>query len=692
MPGVRRLLGAVAVAFLVCAGMVAPPAAAQDTAVSLRLVSQSPWVLGYKRGTLDLELSAFNGGSTPLRNLRLAVSFGAHTTTQGEFEGMLSTGVTSVIASDTKDVPIEIGPGEAPRPIQMHVDMKAIDAIDPSDSQVYPALVQLLSESGTVVASLVTPVIYLVNEPVAPMLLSTWVKLSAPIAFGADGTLVDATFPTAIAELGALRAPLDAIAATTGGRNPHGVLDLALDPLLIAQARDLLPGYRLSDGTTIANTDPSVKEAKKFLHKLTTATARTDTLETIALPYTDPVLPAMLASGLGTQLSSERDAGEIIVESLNPALASTVPTRTIALPNDGRLSDPALDWLSGEGANIVLGNADTVDRSPYQGTLAPAPTVPMSSGTMILPDPTTQALFDRTDLLTDPVRAAQIVLGELAVIWKQQPAPTAPTQRGIALAPPPTLPPDLWAPLLSRLSDAPFLKPVTATQLVQQVHPDETNVNEEAPLAAPDSSQFEPDYAAAIEDLTRAVDAYGSMLPSGDQIPTDLRRRLFLATAPAYLIDPAAGQPWLDSVNEGTSRAFNAVHPAVSTSTAFTFTSREGTIPIQMGDPGPTPLHVIVELQSTGFTFLDPPGNPQDVTLQQPGQEITFDVVAEGSGQSTMFVIVRAPDGQEISRQTITVRSTAVNRIALIITAGAALGLVALYARRWFRRRKRAAT
>jgi hypothetical protein len=690
MPRVKRLLGVVAATFLVCAGMGAPPAAAQDTAVSLRLVSQQPWVAKYHRGTLDLELSVYNGGSTTLRNLSLVVSFGEHTATQTDYEQMLTEGVTTVIAQDEKDVPGEIEPLASPETIQMHVDLTTIEALDQIDSQVYPTLIELRSEATTV-ASLVTPVIYLVPEPAKPMLSTTWVDLSAPIAFGADGTLVDASFPASIAEGGTLRAPLDAIEKTTRGRHPHGQLDLALDPLVITQARDLLDGYRLSDGTDVPSEDQSVVQARRFLMRLEAATSHPDTLETIALPYANPVVPAMLNSGLGDELRGEQEAGKIIVDSLHPT-GAVVSNPDVAHPFDGRLSDAALAWLSGT-SSIVLGNADTVDRTLYRGDLAPSPTVPTSSGTLILPDPTTQALFERPELFADPVLGAQIILGELAVIWKQQPAPTDPTLRGIALAPPPMLPADVWAPLLARLADAPFLTPVTATRLVQQIVPE--NENDAGPLAAPDDSRFETTYATTLVDLSTSVEAYGSMLPVDDQTPTDLRRRLYLATAPPYLLDPAAGQPWISSVQDTTQRAFAAVTPPTvpGSDNTITLTSREGTIPIQMGDPGSTPLRVIVELQSTSFTFPnDDPryANPQEVLLERPGQVVSFDVVAQGSGQNQIDVVVFAPNNQEISRTRITVRSTTFNRTALLITSAAAVGLVALYGRRWVRRRRRA--
>jgi hypothetical protein len=684
---VKRLLGAVAASLLVSTGLGVPPATAQETAVTLRLESQSPWVVQDKRGTLDLDLLVTNGGATTLRNLSMRVVFGPRIATQTDFDQMLTSGVTSEVASDQKDLHFDIGSGATER-FQMRVDMTAKSGIDQLDSQVYPTSIQLWSES-TIVASVMTPTIYLVQTPERPMLATTWVQLSAPIAFDASGTLVDTGFPGAIAEGGALRAPLDAVAATTGGRHPHGVLDLVVDPLLITQARALAAGYRSSDGTTVTQ-DQSTEEAAKFVRVLSRATEHPETLETLAQPFGDPNLPAMVSSdpSLTDELAAEREAGTAVVDSLGDGTIQRA-SATVARPRDGRLSDAALEWLAAAGATIVLGNADTVDRSPYQDIFAPAPTVPTTSGvTMVLPDPATQALLDRPDLFTDPVQGAQIVLGELALIWKQAPFPTEPTRRGIALAPPPTLPPNVWSPLLSRVSDAPFLTPVTATKLVNKIDVDNFHPNGEAPLTSPDTSEFDPAYATQIAGLDNSIEALGSMLPADDQTPTDLRRRLFTATSPVYQLDPASGQPWLDSISSTTGHAFAAATPAGSDS--FTFTSSEGTIPIQFGDPGPTPLSITVELRSSSITF--PRDNPQSLTLERPSQVIQFDAIAQGSGESTITVLVRAPDGQPISTSSITVRSTAVNRIALLVTAGAGLGLVVLYARRWFKRRKSATT
>ena len=66
---------------------------------------------------------------------------------------------------------------------------------------------------------------------------------------------------------------------------------------------------------------------------------------------------------------------------------------------------------------------------------------------------------------------------------------------------------------------------------------------------------------------------------------------------------------------------------------------------------------------------------------------ITFDVEVKAAGPSRIEVLVLSPDGVELSRDVLLVRSTAVNPIALLITIGAGLVLVALWSRRLFRRR-----
>jgi len=92
-----------------------------------------------------------------------------------------------------------------------------------------------------------------------------------------------------------------------------------------------------------------------------------------------------------------------------------------------------------------------------------------------------------------------------------------------------------------------------------------------------------------------------------------------------------------------------------------------------------------VQLRSNRFRFPD--GDQQTVTLTQPNQIVTFNATALASGQGTIQVVMRAPSGRAIRQTTLTVRSTSVNRIALAVTAAAALLLVVLWSRRLWSRR-----
>jgi hypothetical protein len=105
-----------------------------------------------------------------------------------------------------------------------------------------------------------------------------------------------------------------------------------------------------------------------------------------------------------------------------------------------------------------------------------------------------------------------------------------------------------------------------------------------------------------------------------------------------------------------------------------------------MGDPGPAPLRVRVEFRSPWFRFPD--GDGVDLTLERPGQIVPMDVEAAAGGRRAIRVLIRAPNGTVISEGNVLVSSTSANRIALIITGGAALGLAALWSRRLWRRTK----
>jgi hypothetical protein len=676
---VRALLVIAILTFTVPFGL---PASAQSATVSLSLLSQSPWNARYGDPRLKISVVATNLSASSLGHLSVGLSIGPHYETVAGYESSLVEGPTSPVFETEDPVTGKLEPNTATTLRIPSVDLSTATGIEQTDSQVYPARVDVRS-NGSVVASLTTPVLYFVQKPLAPMLLTSWIELAPTIAFGPDGRLLDTAFPDALSAQGQLGAPIAALNGALGRLGPTQELPMGMvvEPALVEQAQRVASGYTLTDGTVVPKGADGALRASEFLDSLSNA-MNGPGVRTVATPFAGPTIPSMLASGLGHDLEAQVSRG---LETLQALTRTTLQT-DVARPSAGSLSDDAIGWLADSGANTVLADADTVDRPIQPDGTNPAPTATVSAPdgstvTVVLPDPGTEGLLARSDLLADPVRAAQAVLGELAVIWKESPVPEKPHVRGIALSLPSSLPARMWTPLLERLQGTPFLRLKDAAAFATGVNP----AGEPSVLHSPDGSSFPTSYTEQIRAQQHRIVTYNSMLTQSSPMPDELARDVFYAESEPYVTDWEAGTSWLDAVYATTQQAFDSVKPQVGQ--GFTFTSGEGTIPILMGDPGPIPLRVTIQLQSSQFDYPD--GSQRDVLLERPDQVVSFRVVAKAAGQNPILVAVFAPNGDEIGDpQAIVVRSTAVNHIALLVTLAAAGVLALLYSRRWFRRTK----
>jgi hypothetical protein len=678
---VRALLAVVTVTLVV---WTSPTASAQTSSVTMHLIRQSPW------NTLDdpvlkISVDATNAGTSAIDDLQLRLTVGPHYDSRFEYEASLEEGPTAGFET-TQPIRGTLGSG-ATRTMKIQQDLSTTPGIDQTDNQVYPARLDVLS-GGTVVASLTTPILYFVRQPIAPMNFTWWIELDPTIAFGPDGRLDDPFFPDSLSTVGQggqLGAPISALdQAQLAHPNEKQTTSLVITPSIVQQAQDVASGYTRIDGAQVGEGEDGAATAATFLSTL--KRVLTDHgIQTVATPFSGPTLSSMLNSGLAEDLDGQQALGIDTVQSLSGVAVQT----QVAHPADGKLSNDALDWLAGKGVTTILGDVDTVDRPNEASVPEPAPTATLTSPSgrslnLIMPDPGTEGLLARPDLVADPVRAAQAILGELAVEWKEAPVPDEPNVRGRALALSSSLPPGFWAPLLERFRHTPFLQFRDPMTFAARVYP----AGAPGLLRAPDTSEFSPTYTdgpGGIHALHEQVGDYRSMLTEASPAPDDLTRDLYYAESPTYVMDPFAGEAWLNTVRASTQAVFDSVRPRVGQ--AFTFTSGEGTIPLLMGDPGLIPLRVTISLESSQFDF--PGGNTQDVVLEHPNQVVSFHVVAKATGQNPIVVRVLAPNGHGIGEpQPIVVRSTAFNDIALIVTLAAAGVLALLYSRRWFRRPK----
>jgi len=651
-------------------------ALAQDApSVSATLLFQTRFTTP-DRPELKIAVAVTNTGASPVEDLALAISFGPAVISRLSYEQALATGPSSVMATEVVPLDRTIDVGSA-RVLSAGVDVTAVPGIALEDSRVYPIEIAVRA-GGVTVAEIRSAEIHVVREPEAPVRFTWWLSFTAAPAFDADGTFRNPALAASLAQGGSLAARAEALARVAARA---ATVDAVIQPSLLLDAADMADGYVEPGGTQVPPGSGGAAAAARFLAQLRAAAAA-PTIRIVPLPMYAPTSPSLLAADLGPERrEQERIGAQVIRDTLG-----VEPAVTAVRPVDGALDSKTLDRYAAQGRDVLLADAETVARPPQENGFAPDPTATVAGAdgqpvTLVLPDPSTQSLMASPDLLADPVRAAQAVLGEIAVIWKEAPSPDPPVVRGLAVALPDTLPPPVWAPLMDRLATAPFLQRVHGPTLVADVSP----AGAAATLTSPDSRTFSEPYVDRLRALGLDVEAYASMLTEDTVEPDRLRLDLLQAQSAEYLGLEALGAPWMDHAAAITGAAFESTTPDVPQ--AFTLTSAEGTLPLRMGDPGGTPLSVTVRLESSRFEF--PQGNEQKVTLVEPNQVVEFEVVAKAAGRNPIRLVVLTPTGRPISEQTIVVRTTTVNTIALAITVAAAAGLLLLYARRWTRRRTR---
>jgi hypothetical protein len=643
----------------------------------MRLVAQTAWTTPEKP-LLRIVLRISNNGDTAIAGPVVVWTLGSRVTSRVEYETALDEGPDSIASADTILLPGDLAAGESME-VPIRIDSAETGGIVQDDSGVYPLQLDLRSEEDRSIATVTTAAIHIFQPPQKPVLFSWWTEVATPVAFGPDGSLIDPGFEAALGSHGGIVAQVDALADLSRARPAGAPIDLIVSPAALDQLRQAEDGFVRSDGTTVPADAPAAEAAAETLDLLREI-ANAPGARLHAMPFAAPRLPELQSARLGAHLEQQWRMGDQTFEQI----LEEPPDPTVTRPPGLVFDQASVDLLEARGATTILGAADSVDRPRQLNDYAPPPAATLSttSGSnieLLLPDPGAQALLGDAELLADPVRAAQVVLGELATIWKEEPVPPPDEYNGLALDLPPDLPTAFWAPAVRRLSRAPFLEPVHAEDLPGGLQPPPDLVEVDNPSPAGFSTLYENDLAAT----GRRLAAFGAILeePAGE---VDLlRRSLLYAEASQYIGNEGSGQVWIHAVDRVIDRTFSRLRP--DTSRVLTFTSRSGTIPLRMGDPGDRVLNVKVELESGRVDFLD--DNIRNVRLDQANQVITFQVEVKAAGPSNIDVSVTSPNGAVLSRSVLVVRSTAVNPIALIITIGAGLVLVGLWSRRLFRRR-----
>ncbi|HSL68521.1 MAG TPA: DUF6049 family protein [Actinomycetota bacterium] len=670
----RRLAGLLLVAFALLL-LPVPESVAQEPAVRLTLVAQTPWNSTIER-TLEVKVRAQNLSDQPLTDLSVGWTLWGPVFTRTDFEDSLTTDPESAVAIAGNTIVQEgtIEPGGS-RVFTVRMTLESV-GISATESLIYPLKIDLRT-GFTSLAALRTPVIFLVRQPQTPLHLAWTFVLHEPVWFDPNGVFTSTSLERDLAQGGRLAGEIRALLAMTQDRAQTPV-DVAVSPVLLADLAQMRPGYSVIDAAErrqVKEGTGGAAAAAKAIADLRQIVAAPE-VEVSALPFAAPNLPSLSIGGLSPDLATQLQRGRDGVETI----LGRQPDPGLLRPPDSALDPASLDHLAARGVRLLIVDPSTVPPASQPLGFAPPPITSLrtSSGqvTALVSDPNVEAMLGSDLVAEDPVRAAQAVLGELAAIWLEQPG----VDRGMAITFPEEFHPSgaFFGQLVQGVAGAPWLRKSTASEMAEAFPP-----TSESKLAATDPVTFPRTYVDIIKQTRRWIETYRSMLVDESAEPDRLDTKLLLAESGQFLADQSAGLSFVGSAREEIGSVFGKVRP--DTTQPITLTSSSGSgIPIPVTNGNREPLRVSVRLVSPHLS-----GSPQSsmVLKADSTQIVNFDVQLNTSGRFRVDVEVTSPSGRVINTRKLIVRSTAYNRFALFITIGAALLALLVWARRFVPRR-----
>jgi len=680
----RRLLAALAVLLAVSAGLAVPGrgrAQQAGPALEVVLVSISPVV--DPRTRLTYRVGVRNHGQVPLRDLSVQVLVGQPVATRSELASLLAApgGPTLGLAGLDSFIPAvaEVAPGATLRLEQRRV------AVPPelgagSAGAVLPLSVRVqASGPGPLTARLGTFAVQLPARPAQPLRAALLVPFHEPPHRNSSGEFVD----DGLADLLAPSGPLGTAAAELA-RPGAPRLTMVVDGLLVEEATAMAGSWQLRErgtSTVVAAGDPRSRDASRFLQNLKKAASAN---QPAAFPYADADLPALVRN------RSDGQAALQVGRNVLRAELGTAPDQRLAWPVDGAIDAAVLQALAAAGADTVVLDQR---RLPTAATITQNATVDLGEGMLqrqraLVGDPALSAALADPRATSAPAEWAQRILAETAVAWLERPNASEP--RGILLAPPHGWrpPPTFLRALSSGLAAAPWLRVQRASTLADDVAqgPDQGERRLATVTAADVAAGLPDSYLDRVAQVRSQLASFRGSVGPGFQPAAGYDRDLLIAESSDWR-PPAArtrGRAYVRAVQRGIAGVYRRVHVEA---TRVTLTARSGNIPITVRNDSAQPLTVVLRLTSPK---VDLPLETSEPFVLEPRRRSTqvLEVATRATGTFPIRVDVLTSDGAErITHGEVVLVSTAFNRVALVLSGGAA-GFLLLW---WRLGRRRAA-
>jgi hypothetical protein len=679
----RRPVVLLAVAFAVAFGMAVggrPALAASGSRVptrsSVTLLSESPAFVSSASGTtLSLRVSS----PAPSSQLSLLVTLYSHVSARYTFRETLSGDTAGLSAlPGGPEIPLD-SPGLDWVPggkITLHLPVSAPDlrgglrggtdhsvldindCLSPNCGGVYPMQVSLVdSVLGRTLSSFTTD---LIVTPPSELHGTYPVRFAWVMPLGSSPAISPARLPlrdTAdSSELQTLTAALEGA--------PHAAISLDVFPqfvesLRLARARGDASGAALLD-------------------RLASYAQPNGQASVIAGTFAPVDLRALVSAGLGGYATTQLSRGRAVLGALVPSEAHTYVANT-------PIASGSLAALESAGiTRLLVPNASVQPEHP--SVTLTTPTAPF-----LIPHSGVEAVasdaYLEADLAHDapPALKAQQMLADLALLYFDEPSDP---KQGVALLSPLSWHPDaaFVSAVLSGLSRSRIVDAVTLSDLFANVTPGYGNSPGERQLQASQPPSSAGPSGRAVATAERQLGAVSRILPTphpGSTTEAPLGDMLLMSQASD--LTPAERSLYLGTIASALDR--EAALITVPFGHTITITSLEAKIPISILSEASVPLRVTLLASSPSLGF--PHGRSWPVSLTSRENVVQIELLARGSGDSPLHLVVAAPNGVVLQAGEITIRSTAISGVAIGLSFGAMAFLIVWWARAIIQKRRR---
>ncbi|MGH2698391.1 MAG: DUF6049 family protein [Actinomycetota bacterium] len=689
----RYLIALPVLWILALGGWFAPSgASAQDSTsgdISLELVAQP---VSYEADdTLGIKVRVRNDSSEELPGFIVNVGREGRLTSRSDLQDSFDSppGITPW-TTPPRVVTAGLGPHES-RVIRLNHPVSTLLISGSDEEGIYPATIFLLDSSGGVALdSLTTHLMFYPDGAESQLNFVVALPLNELPARAPDGNFVvdseagPSPLEEAVGEGGWLTQTVRML-NRLGGRLRLGV---APTPRLVEEITDMGNGYRRGD-EQVAESAPEARGARDLIEQLGQM-LRTEGVQPLLVPYSNPDLPSLAASELDGHVGTQITLAETI---LGDTLGVDVD-RSWVFPPGGRINQGSLELLqltSNAGERTFFAGSSLVEPSdpllagcPIEALTAACPVEVSTQAGETLGYQADPGLQERlTALVRDDHDRLNLqrFFAETAMIRQEQPGRTD----RIVQATLPSLwhpPPRLVRTLYRGLADAPWLRTVTPDEgLELGIDPLDRRASDTSVSV---QNQLDPFDYAAIEQAESTVQSFNSVGPP-PALYQRLLRNYLVAESRNWWVNEELAARGLAYASASAEEARDEMDKiSIEVSERITLTSRAEDIPVRVLNNAGYPVNVRFQLNSTRLRVED-----EEVQTFETGRTpLTIPVRADTSGFFPVTMALVTPDGSEIIAESEpTVRSTEFNNVALTITVGALFFLIAFYLLRWYRRR-----